>query len=258
MHALITGASSGIGAATCRKLSAEGASLTLIARREQRLEEVATECGPDQCFVRSHDLTDVDGLESVVEESRAELGPIDVLVNNAGVSLVGPWNETDWQSTRKLMTVNLLAPLRLIELVSSEMCERGRGTIVNVSSVAALAHPPYMSRYTSSKSGLASASESLAAELGEHGVDVVTVYPGPVRTSLADTMESGFDSAVPEYLPWGETDVLAERIVRAVRNGSSRVIYPRFYYLCRWFPLVTRFVMAVATRRMDVTTQVHD
>src|SRR5204863_3775105 len=122
------------------------------------------------------------------------------------------------------------------------MLARRSGTIVNVASMAAVTTIRGMLHYNASKAGLAAASETLRAELRKSGVHVVTVYPGPVHTPMADASLANYGSAIAYRLPTGRADVLARRVRRAVERKHTRVIFPRFYYLVRWFPGISQFV----------------
>src|SRR4030095_2258424 len=118
----------------------------------------------------------------------------DVLVNNAGIQIVQRVTETDWSAAERLLHLDLHVPLRLTTLVLRRMIPRRSGTIVDISSMAALAPTPGMYFYNAAKAGLAAASEGLRAEMKPHGIHVVTVYPGPVRSD----MEAARPPAAPE------------------------------------------------------------
>ena len=152
-HVVITGASSGIGEALAREMARAGAHLTLVARRRDRLEQLARECGT-RAHVIERDLSDLEGAASWLSEAVAALGPIDILVNNAGVESIGPTVGIDPRDARRVLALNLEAPLLLSSAVLPGMQARG-GVIVNVASVAALAPPPQFAWYAASKGGLA-------------------------------------------------------------------------------------------------------
>jgi short-subunit dehydrogenase len=234
MHALVTGTSSGIGAAIAKALAAAGYDLTLVARRAQ----------PVLPGVRSravaYDLADTDGLTRLVDEAVAALGEIDVLVNNAGVTLVEHTDRTRAEDAERLLRVNLLAPLALTRLVLPSMKARGAGTIVDIASVNALAPTPYSYHYNAAKAGLAAASEGLRAELKGTGVHVMTVYPGPVRTPLLASATAKIAVSVPDFAA-GSPDELAARVVRGIRRRDARVMYPRLYSVTELIPRTVRW-----------------
>lgn len=242
-HVLLTGASSGIGAALAHALARAGARLTLVARREDRLRAVAEACPGDAHRVQPADLADLDGIAPLVERAVDELGPIDALINNAGVQIVAPTARTSNADGEWLLRVDTLAPFRLIQATLQPMIDRGRGSIVNIASVAALAPTAGMFYYSAAKAALAGASEALGSELRGSGVHVMTVYPGPVATDMAATAVKRYAKDPTGGLPMGSTEVLARRIVKGMRRGQRRLIYPRAYAITRALPGTTRFVM---------------
>jgi short-subunit dehydrogenase len=235
LHVAITGASSGIGEALARELAKAGAKLTLVARRKELLEAI----GGGACLC-AHDLSDPSRAAEWLPSAEAANGPVDVLVNNAGMDLTGPSLELTPEETRRLLDLNLHSPLALIRAVAPGMVARGRGAIVNVASAAAFASTPRQAWYGASKAGLASFSEALRYELAPSGVHVLTVYPGPVRTPMAERAFAavGGREKVMKGVPEGEPGELAVLIRRALERRQARVIYPRFYrvsYLAPWF-----------------------
>jgi short-subunit dehydrogenase len=173
------------------------------------------------------------------------LGPVDVLVNNAGAQVVRRTVDTSWEEGERQMRLNALTPFRLTTRVLPDMIARGRGTIVDVASIAAIAPTPGMFFYSASKAALAAASEGLRGELRGTGVHVVTVYPGPVRTAMEATGRAGYEEswAMRVFTPTGDAPVLARRIANAVAARRPRVIYPRVYALLRHIPNLIRFVL---------------
>jgi short-subunit dehydrogenase len=241
-HIAITGASSGIGAAIARELAKEGAKLTLVARRRELLEGLAKELSVP-CHVAAADLSNPELACDWIAEAEAANGPIDVLVNNAGMELISRYHEMDLDAADRLLRLNLLTPIRLTHAVLPGMLARKQGTIVDVCSVAALAPSRGYAVYAASKAGLAAASTSLRSELRGSGVHVVTVYPGPVRTDMGAKATAALeDSPWVERAPWGTTDVLARLVRDAVERRRDVVVYPRFYGLSRWFPQVALFL----------------
>lgn len=240
-HAVVTGASAGIGEAIARELARRGMRVTLVARREDALERLAAELG-DGARALAVDLTrdPADWLA----RARELHGPVDLLVNNAGVQVIAPSEAVDVTAGERSLLLNLQVPLRLTRAVLPAMLARGRGAIVNVASMAALAPTPGMTYYNASKAGLAGASEALRGELRGRGVNVVTVYPGIIETDMARAGLAAYERSPGLSLqPRGDAAVLARRIADAVEGGRARVIYPRLYVLARWFPTITRWVM---------------
>lgn len=244
LHVAVTGASSGIGAAIAVELARSGASVTLVARRRELLETVAARLA-GRTHLAVQDLGDLAHAADWIAPAEAALGPIDVLVNNAGIQLLGRTAQVSAEEGERLLAVDLLAPLRLIHRVLPGMIARGRGAIVNIASMAALAPTPFMTHYNAAKGGLAAASEALRGELRRTGVNVLTVYPGIIddtdlaKSALAAYGEQGAVGRVPR----GSSQGLAARIQRAIDKNQARVIYPASGLWARWLPGPTRWLI---------------
>ena len=244
MHVLITGASSGIGAAIADEYLRRGAAVTLVARRRDRLDAIAATAAEGRAHVIACDLAGHERAPAVAEEAEGVLGPIDVLVNNAGVQILGPAHEADWEEGERLLRVNVLAPMRMTRAVLPGMIARRSGAIVDVASMAGIAPTPGMWFYNASKGALAAASEGLRAEVAPHGVHVLTVYPGPVKSDMETAARAAFETtSTLSKVPTGTPEVLARLIADAVDRRRPRVIYPRVYGLSRLFPNATRWLV---------------
>jgi short-subunit dehydrogenase len=239
-HVVVTGASSGIGAALARQLHARGARVTLVARRRALLEALSRELG-DRCAWLECDLAR--HPTGWIAEAERGQGPINVLVNNAGIQAAGAFAGSDRAVGSRLMDVDLLAPLALTREVLPGLLERGHGAIVNVSSVAAWVAPAGMARYASAKAGLAAFSECLRSELAGTGVQVLTVYPGPIDNGSVQETHALYGEATAARLPGATAAELAVEMVSALERGRGRLIYPRFYALARWFPTLARWLV---------------
>lgn len=247
MHVVVTGASSGIGEAIAREYLARGAKVTLVARRKANLEKIAA-AGADRAHIVAADLADPDSAWAWLDEAEHALGPIDVLVNNAGVQIVKHVTKTEWSDAEKLLRLDLLVPLRLTTLVLRRMVPRRSGAIVDIASMAALAATPGMFFYNAAKAGLAAASEGLRAEVKPYGIHVVTVYPGPVTSALEAAGRAAFEEgATTRNVPTGTPEVLARLIADAVKKKKPRVIYPKIYGFSRHFPGPTRWALDAFT-----------
>lgn len=194
------------------------------------------------------DLADTDAAWAWLDEAERTLGPIDVLVNNAGVQIVERATETDWTTAERLLRLDLHVPLRLTTLVLRRMIPRRSGTIVDISSMAALAPTPGMYFYNAAKAGLAAASEGLRSEVKPFGIHVVTVYPGPVTSDMEAAARDAYeDRASLRNAPTGSPEVLARLVANAVKKRRPRVVYPKMYALARHFPNMTRWTLDALT-----------
>jgi short-subunit dehydrogenase len=244
MHVVITGASSGIGAALAREYGRNaGTTLTLLARRRTAMEDLASGLLA-KTVVRVHDLSDTTRATAWIDDVEAESGPIDVMINNAGVENTGWAHAANVDEGLGLLNTNLVTPLLITRALLPRMIERRSGTIVNVASVAAFAAMPLQAWYGASKAALAMFSEVLRAEVRQHGVHVVTVYPGPITTPMSEAayVVYGGKKGVVALLPEGSPDKLARLVRRAAERKRARVVYPAFYELGRILPWLARWL----------------
>ncbi|MCU1457748.1 MAG: short-chain dehydrogenase/reductase [Actinomycetia bacterium] len=181
--ALVTGASSGLGARFARVLDAAGAKVVLVARRADRLESVASELHGARTF--SVDLSDIDAAESLV----AEIGPVDVLVNNAGITDVAPALDESTASFRRVVELNLIAPFVLAREAARSMTDRGvAGSIVNIASIVGVVGVGQIPQagYAASKGGLVNLTRELGAQWARKNVRVNALAPGWFRSELTE------------------------------------------------------------------------
>jgi clavulanate-9-aldehyde reducatase len=181
--AVVTGASSGIGEATVRALSGAGASVALGARRADRLQSIADSlAGP--ALVRELDVTDEEQARAFIRAANDELGGLHILVNNAGVMLLGPVADADTEEWRQMIAVNLLGLLYCTHAALPLIERSGGGDIVNISSVAGRRADAGAAVYNMTKFGVHAFSEALRQEALHQGIRVTTVAPGFVETEL--------------------------------------------------------------------------
>jgi 2-hydroxycyclohexanecarboxyl-CoA dehydrogenase len=183
---IVTGGGGGIGGATCRRLASEGAQVAVFDVRLDAAEKVAAGIresgGRAQAFVC--DITQRASVDAAVEQTGSALGPIDVLINNAGWDVFKPFTKTDPSEWERLIAINLIGALHMHHAVLPGMVERRRGRIVNVSSDAARVGSSGEAVYAACKGGLVSFSKTLAREHARHGITVNVVCPGPTDTAL--------------------------------------------------------------------------
>ncbi|WP_247257770.1 SDR family oxidoreductase [Pseudomonas moorei] len=211
---IITGASSGIGEAAARLLSAAGHPLLLLARRVERLQALDL----PNTLSRRVDITDRTILLAAVAEAEAQFGPADALINNAGVMLLGEMSKQDPAEWDQMLDVNVKGLLNGVHAVVAGMVERKHGTIINVSSVAGRKTFPNHVAYVGTKFAVHGLSENLREELSPHNVRVITIAPGAVETEL---LGHTTDEAIKTgYQAWkqdmGGTVLSAEDVASAI------------------------------------------
>ncbi|GIF75365.1 SDR family NAD(P)-dependent oxidoreductase [Asanoa siamensis] len=201
--ALVTGASSGIGAAFARRLSADGYRLVVVARDAERLTALAADLG-DTTEVLPADLSTDAGLTAVADR----LGDVDLLVNNAGVSLNRSFLRSTADDEARLLRLNVHAVMRLTHAALPGMTSRGSGAVINVSSASSFAPVMPGSTYPASKAWVTHFSESIGRAVGRHGVRVMALCPGYTRTEFHS--RAGIDmSRTPSWMWLRAEDVVA-------------------------------------------------
>jgi short-subunit dehydrogenase len=183
---VITGASRGIGASLAAVCAQRGARVALVARSEAPLQKLAADLGGDAYPADLSDTSAIDALVGRITED----GPIDVLVNNAGVDLTGALTELDPLDIAQLMTLNLVAPMLLCRAVIPLMCEQGRGHLLNVSSMAGTNVVPGLVPYSTSKAGLSHFTAGLRAELKGTPITTTLAEIGPIESSMLESLRS--------------------------------------------------------------------
>jgi len=250
---IVTGASTGIGRAIALAWAAEpGTTLFLSARGQGPLEEVSREAEAlgARAVAVAGDVTDEEHRKALVDAAAAT-GGIDVLVNNAGRGFYSPALDIDLDKLRALFELNVIAPLRLVQLAAPALA-RARGTVVMLSSVAGVVAAPKYAAYAASKFALEAVAMSMRSELAASGIRVVVVRPGPVNTPFrANAMRAeglkGYDAPDPKAQP---AERVAELTLRAVKKGSPVVETSRFVRVASATSRHAPSVLRVALRRM--------
>jgi short-subunit dehydrogenase len=222
---LVTGASSGIGAALARRLAGAGATVGIVARRADRLAQVLADCraGAPQSQMWVADLADLAGAERVVHQAWDALGHLDCLVNNAGVPMRRHATKLDGDILDWVMRVNFMAPARLTMAVLPRMLERGQGMIVNVSSLAGRLGNANEAAYSASKFALCGWSEAIAVDLWDTPIQVRLVNPGPIDTEIWDL--PGNDDPLYDG-PKVSPEEMAAGIVAAMEGDTFETYVP--------------------------------
>ena len=220
--ALVTGASSGIGAAFARALAARGDDLVVVARDETRLEELAerleNEYGTN-VEVLAADLTSKKGVAVVEARLESAEPAIDLLVNNAGMGTYGKFAELPREAEAREVRLNVVAVLHLCHAAAPGMLERGHGGIINVSSLAGYQPTPLNATYGGTKAFVTSFSQALHEELRGTGVKVMVLCPGFTRTEFQE--RAGLDSgAVPSFM-WQSAEAVVAAALRAYEHGRA-------------------------------------
>lgn len=195
---VITGASSGIGEATARQLSAEGYPLLLLARRVERMEAMNL----PNTLCREVDVTDAQAIQAAVAEAEEKFGPVDCLINNAGMMLLGLADEQDPAEWQTMFNVNVMGMLNGIHVVLAGMKARKHGTVINISSIAGRKTFPNHAAYCGTKFAVHAITENIREEVADDNVRFITIAPGAVETELLSHTSS--DAIKAGYEEWKE------------------------------------------------------
>jgi short-subunit dehydrogenase len=230
---LVTGASSGIGAALARRLAGLGATVGLVGRRADKLAAVLADCQAANPACRSWvaDLADLERAERLVLEAWDAFGHLDVLVNNAAIPKVRPAARLTPADVAEAMGVNFLSPARMTMAVLPRMIERGAGTIVNVASMGGRVGISHEAAYCASKFALTGWSEALAMDLDGTGVAIRLIHPGPIDTDIRDRPGEEPPVTVPDLEP---PELVADGIVAAIEGATFEHYLPDLKSIVTW------------------------
>jgi uncharacterized protein len=224
--ALITGASAGIGAVFARELASRGYDLLLVARRQDRLAELAQELidrHGHQVETLCQDLTANNSTEAVTNFVADR--PIDLLINNAGYGSYGEFTGIDRQTQLQMIQLNITALVDLTYQFLPGMKERGKGSIINVASIAAFQPMPYVAIYAATKAFVLSFSEALWAENAQTGVQILALCPGPTQTEFFQASGwPGYDSSSQNYGQATTPEVVVQEALAALGTNVSHVV----------------------------------
>jgi 3-oxoacyl-[acyl-carrier protein] reductase len=226
--AIVTGAASGMGRATAELFAAEGARVALLDRDAARLSEVADAIAASggEALPVAIDLGDLASIPSVVQQVRDALGPVDIVVNNAGIPSGTTFDADDFDDVwRRTFTINLDAQVAMIRACLADLLRDGSGRIVNIASTEALGATPRTAPYTASKTAVIGLTRSLAVELGRRGVTANCVCPGPIRTAMTAAIpDEAKETFARRRVPvgrYGEPEEVAHVILSLVLPASS-------------------------------------
>jgi len=216
----VTGAARGIGRAIAERLAREGARVAIGDIDAALVEGAAAEIGGATIGL-ALDVSDRGSFEAFVDSAEERLGPLDVLVNNAGILLMGPFLDESDAATEREFAVNVMGVVYGMRIVLPRMRERGRGQVVNIASGASFVAPPCEASYAATKHAVVGLTEGVRAELRGTGVDLTLVFPGLVKTELA------VGSRPTRGMKWIEPDTVAGGVVDAIRKPVPEIFVPR-------------------------------
>ncbi|AWR99925.1 SDR family NAD(P)-dependent oxidoreductase [Metallosphaera hakonensis] len=239
MLAVVTGASKGIGKATVNLLKAEGYEVVATSRSEP-------EVGDHRFRL---DVSNRAEVEAIMGKIKSEIGPIDVVVNNAGFGIYGSFLETSIEEEEYMIKTNFLGPIYVCKTVYPDMVKRRSGSIVNVVSEAAYVNSPVLLVYSSTKAGLASFTNGLWVEARKYGVKVSGIYPGPVKTNFSSHPSFKGREITPKYAV--EPERVAKAILKGIRTGKREIYVPSKLLLDPYFLKLTNVMQEFTYRIVD-------
>jgi len=218
---MITGASSGIGRGVAVEIASRGANLGLLARREDLLKEIVDEARSRgvQAVAATADVRDAEAVREAAKRFRQELGPIDVLIANAGIGTADHAVQLKPEHVSEVIGINVLGAVNSVAAVAPEMVARGQGRLVAISSLAAYRGLAKSAAYCASKAALSSYFESVRIDLRDTGVGVTIIHPGFIKTALT----SGREAKMPYLM---ELDDAVKKIVSAIEKEKKTYAFP--------------------------------
>lgn len=218
---MITGASSGIGRGLAKELAERGASVGLVARRADTLRELQTEIetAGGRALAVAGDVRYASSIKSATDTIASELGPIDVLIANAGIGTSTDGALVSGEEVAKVIGVNVIGAANSVSAVLPQMVERGKGQLVVISSLAAYRGLPKSAAYCASKAAVSALFESLRLDLAPKGIDVTIIHPGFIKTPLT----AGRDAQMPFLM---ELDDAVKKIAHAIERRKKSYAFP--------------------------------
>ena len=223
--ALVTGATGGIGESIAKALRAQGASIAISGRNEEKLNALLNELG-DCCKAFPADLSSSEAAEDLVKRVTEEMGGIDILVNNAGLTRDGlsmRMKDEDWQN---VIDVNMTSTFKLAQACQRGMMKKRFGRIINIASVVGVTGNPGQCNYVASKAGMIGWSKAMAAEVASRGITVNCVAPGFIATAMTDALNDDQKAAINSKIPagrMGSADDIASAVVYLASDEANYV-----------------------------------
>jgi short-subunit dehydrogenase len=230
--AVVTGASSGIGRATALELSKHGVNLILAARRSNLLEDVAKECrkSGSHAIVVPTEISDPSAVEKLANRAVREFGDFDIWINNAGVTTIGPFQDVPLEEDRRVIEVNVLGYIYGAKQAIRHFIRRGKGTLINVASIAGRLSEPYSTAYTASKHAVRGLGLSLRQELwleDKRNIHVCTVLPAVIDTPLFQHAGNHTGHPIKAMPPVYPASQVAEAIIQLIESPQDEVFVGR-------------------------------
>lgn len=246
---VVTGGSAGLGEQICYEAAKKGAIVVVCARRINligKVKEMCEELSGNEAYSFQLDIADPDNVDAVFEKIEAEVGPIDVLVNNAGFGIFENFLETDLAIAKNMFEVNVLGMMVFTQKVALQMAERGTGHIINIASMAGKMATAKSTIYSATKFAVLGFSNALRLELKPLGISVTTVNPGPIKTEFFDKADPSGDYLASVDLFVLEPNKLAKEIVSVMGTFKREINRPLAmegaYRLYALFPHIGDFL----------------
>ncbi|WP_297077684.1 SDR family oxidoreductase [uncultured Enterococcus sp.] len=226
----VTGASGGLGKKICYEAAKQGAIVVACARRIDELTKVKQTCmslSKQQAFCYQLDVANPEQVDQVLHAVALEVGPIDVLVNNAGFGVFDEFVSFDFDTTRRMFEVNVLGLMYITQKIAAEMVRVQKGSIINIASIAGKIATPKTAVYSATKFAVLGFSNALRLELKPFGIHVTTVNPGPMETNFFNTADpsGNYVKGVKPFL--SSPEVLAKKIVRTMTRPKREINQPK-------------------------------
>ncbi len=222
--ALVTGATGGIGGAIAKALHAQGATVGISGRNEDKLKSLAAELGGN-VHILAADLSSSDAIDALVKNAEEAMGQIDILVNNAGLTrdnLSMRMKDEEWQ---EVIDVNLTATFKLAKAVQRGMMKRRFGRIINIASVVGVTGNPGQCNYVASKAGMIGWTKAMAQEIASRGITVNCIAPGFIATAMTDALNDDQKTRINATIPAGKMGAAEDIAAAAVYLASTESTY---------------------------------
>lgn len=222
--ALVTGATGGIGGAIAKALHAQGATVAISGRNEDKLKALASELG-ERVHVIPADLSDIEAVNDLAKRAEDTLGQVDILINNAGLTRDGlsmRMKDEDWQS---VIDVNMTSTFMLAKALQRGMMKRRFGRIINIASVVGVTGNPGQCNYVASKAGMIGWSKAMAAEVASRGITVNCIAPGFIATAMTDALNDDQKATINAKIPAGTMGSSEDIAAAAVYLASTESAY---------------------------------